>query len=469
MRLLVCPVYEAGHFGADSSWLLSRDWVRLAAERGWFSYYVTPSATADGLTDRVERLLPTPKIGRQAEALIPTSVWERWREPLAYPIDAVLTNNPVQGLVLSRFLEGVNKAMYEVPVVIWNVSAKFFDSDEVTPLSRDDLATWALGYALNVNVMPSRFSLERARDVVAALCGAPLIADYDRRTTVLPIGPDCDLLDRLRGPKFDRFSFYFGGRFTATKGGEKAVGHYVQYVAGGREADVYVTYVDTGRRLHDVVKRMGAQGVVRAMSDLSWEDALSLMSRCHASIYWQSLKLFPAACFEQLYAGLVVLVRWTGNEEEFLPDYPFYFRNDVECAAMLRWVAENYEEAKRRIAHVPALIRERYDRTTNIGALLDIVEARVADRKERARERAARDLEATEDLVENALRGVGTPCSYRDLGRALVHMRPNLLRQGLNSRGQMLACLTQNMLPAGFVDNCLQPEPSYMEAEHESA
>jgi hypothetical protein len=209
---------------------------------------------------------------------------------------------------------------------------------------------------------------------------------------------------------------------------------------------------------------MGAQSVVRAMSDLAWEDALRLMTRCHVSIYWQSLKLFPAACFEQLYAGLVVLIRWTGSEGEFLPEYPFYFRNDIECAAMLRWVAENYDEAKRRIAHVPALIRERYDRTRNIGALLDTVEARVAERRERARRRAARDLEATEALVEKAIRGVGTPCSYGDLARALIHLRPNLLRQGLNSRGQMLANLTQNMLPEGFVDNCLQAEPCYVEA-----
>ena len=203
-----------------------------------------------------------------------------------------------------------------------------------------------------------------------------------------------------------------------------------------------------------------------AIVDLAYHTASPLATTRPARTGSESADhlVYPTACFEQLYAGLVVLIRRTGVEAEFLPpDYPFLFDKDEECATMLRWVYEHYDEAREKVAHVPDWVRPRFDRPTGINKLLEYVEDAVTERRASARS-GYRELKDTEAAIGAAIRAVGTPCSYEQLGMALKRLKPNLLIEDLSStRGNFLMHLTQNFMPAEFRDDCLHAEPQYVE------
>ena len=469
MRLLVCPVYEVPkRFDADSSWRLMRDLVAAADARGWFSYWITPSTAGDDKIARVDRLASDFSGSRRLDELrLPAPVVDRFTAPTAWPIDAVVTNNPLMGMTLQGYLQAVAmRKEAAVPLVVWNVSHMFFDSQEIIPLSTEEMAIWALGYCANDNLMCTQWALERCRDMVATYCGPELQDWFEKRTRVAYIGPDCAAIDNLRGPKFEKFSMYFGGRFTGTKGAEKAVDQYVRYVMGGRDAGIYVTHTGGARRLAQVTKRLGAQREITALEGAPWNEAMSMMARCHLSIFWQTLQMFPTSCYEQLYAGLVVLIRRTGVEDELLPpDYPFVFETALECATMLRWVAENLEEAQAKIAYVPAWVKERFDRPLAITATLDQVELKVRERREFLRRRSAQ-TDNTQDAVLRALKGVGDRATWDELAKALNVIKPNMLRKSMASTTTLrLAEVVQNWLPPQYADDCTQAEPRYVLTE----
>jgi hypothetical protein len=461
MRLLVDFVWENPEVPeGDSSWVWSRDMAKAATEAGHFVHWVTPTTGGDGVTSRVERL-PAMMQARNAEAILAPSVVERWSS-LLEPIDVVVTNNPVRGMVIGHWLDMMGKGQGHVPVLVWNVSVKYAGADDVPNYGPRDLAIWALGYALHPNVQPTQFALERARDAVRAYAGPSMVTMYDDTATVVYVGPNCDLVDEVKAEKFDRFSLYFGGRFTATKGGEDVVETYLQYLMGGRtETDAYVTVIGNGQRLDALLNKWDAGSLLQLRKNLGYRQAIELMSRCHVSIFWQSLKVFPSAPLEQIYAGLVVMVRRDEHTAEFLPvDYPFLFEGKAEAGAMLRWIAEHYEEALEKMAPYPAFVRERYDRKTNVARVLGQAEALYE--AEKARLIAGHsDLESTRSLLTRAIEMGGTPARLSTVLEVLHRIRPQLLRMNTTGRGLLLNDVLK-LIPPEYVDTYEEAEPVYV-------
>jgi hypothetical protein len=464
VRVLIDFVWENPEVPeGDSSWLWSRDIAKALTERGHFVYWVTPTRDGDGVLERVERLEATSS-AREAEAIVPPSVAARWASPLQ-PLDAVLTNNPVRAMVLAQWLNTLHKGQVEIPVVVMNVSVKFPGFDELGAFGPRDLAMWAFGYAMNPNVMPSKFALERSRDAVFAYCGPALVAKYDETAVVEYLGPPTSVIDEVRQPKFERFSLYYGGRFTATKGGEDVVNAYVRFLIGGRkDADAYVTHVGMAQRLQEALAKYDARGLVNVQGNLGWRQAAALMSRCHASVFWQSMRMFPSTPFEQMYAGLAVMIRRDEWTDEFVPkEYPFQFESADELDALLRWVAENRDEAMAKIAWVPEWVKATYDRQAGIGRVLNRLEART-DELAASTVDGYHRLKDTRKVIAEAIETVGTPAPLGQVATVLTRMRPGMLRTHTTAKGLFMNEL-RRLWPPEYVDTCEDPEPMFVRTE----
>jgi hypothetical protein len=219
---------------------------------------------------------------------------------------------------------------------------------------------------------------------------------------------DCRWLDSFSEPKNDKFSLYFGGRFTATKGGEKSVEQYLKMLMAGRDVEIYVTAVGGYRRLSDLLRHYGAKEAVHLFANLNFEMANRIQKKCHAAVFYQ-LNPGAGAPYYWLYNGMVVLMKRYGFPEEeaqMPPDYPFWFSGDAECATMLRWVHDNYGEAQARLAGVREWIRANVDERDGYMRLLEIGERKFAEHYAAHPERGRYD-EDTKALAGRCLEALG--------------------------------------------------------------
>lgn len=458
MRGLLTPTYEAPEQPqGDSSWRWFRDLARHWP--GW-TYWETPDV---GDVENTTPLEPDPLAARRDACLLPRSLTAEWGDVEQRPYDVAVTNHPVRALVWDRWLRDRWKALWEPPTLVWNVSTKFFGSPEVQAFDELELPLWALGYSLHPNVMPTRYALDRCREVVGTFCGPPLVDQYDRNTEVVYVGPDCDAVDevareRPQGP----LRLWYGGRFTNTKQGEKAVEQYVRYAMGGREPEILVSHVGDGDRLYETLDRYDARPLVNTYSGLSWTEAASLMSSCHVSIWWQSMEMFPSTPLEQMYAGLIVLLRSDGKERElFGDDYPFTFSNATECAALLRWVADNYEEAQRQAAWIPGYVRKYFDRTAGVRRVAEIARqhADLARRQWLAEYKRADEMQGK---MRTWLEALGSDATMSNLLAAVRRETHEMIRGPGRTQGKLPGHLHW-LVPDDYVD-VGEDEPLYLPA-----
>src|SRR5262249_6935855 len=107
-------------------------------------------------------------------------------------------------------------------------------------------------------------------DLVSSFCPPQLVKKYVETRGEVMMCADCDFLDSLEEPKHEKCSMYWGGRFTGTKGGERSLQQYLQYVMAGREGDIFITAVGGAKRLDETLKHYGAKDLVKVFHGLPY-------------------------------------------------------------------------------------------------------------------------------------------------------------------------------------------------------
>lgn len=461
MRILVYPTYEySPNIEADSSYILTKAFTEQASkEKDCFVYWFVP--TSPESSGKYKKIQMKDWGGRdmnevnQYGALKDFNLIDGF-----FPIDVAISNNAGKAQQLINFFAITRLKRAYVPVVIWDFSTKFIGSDcEISNVDEGNLATHAMAYGMSdLNVFFSRFSQVKAREDVYKYCSPYLLSRFDKNSVLIPSAFDTQEIKPYLKEKDQTISFYFGGRFTATKGGEKILEDYDYLYSFGRDIKIKVTVpTKQSQRLSRFLSKKGQE--IEVFSGLKQSEAWEVMSSCHVSIYRQSLKMFPAAPFEQLYAGLVVIFKDYGYEKEILPpDYPFLYKTDSEAAGMVRYVLDNYEESKKKIEYVKEWIEQNVERRKGIEKMLDLMRQKVA--KSKIVRRGSR-MKMIEDIFagNNELRFKQL---IAEIKSQAVH--PDLIfantKKGI-LKGFMVSELHQNLIPKAYVDNCNEELPIY--------
>jgi hypothetical protein len=325
----------------------------------------------------------------------------------------------------------------------------------------------ALGYCLADFVSCCPYCSGRTYELVRTFAPPQAVEQFLKTRDEVMLGPDCQMLDELDVPKNEKFSLYWGGRFTATKGGEKSVRQYLQLMMGGRDVDVYVTVVGGGRRLEPVLKQYGASQSIHVMREVPYDQAMSVMKRCHAAVFYQ-LNPGAAAPYEWMYSDVITLFKRHGFAEElemYPPGYPFLFEKEEECAAMLRWIYEDYEGAKKAFDDVGTKewIREHCDKRLGCERIVSIAE----DRSRRQLERFGvkpNDMLDTRELIGRTLQELDPPVPLPLLLKAMERLSGRQIvrwNQG-STNGIWPVWVHRSLIPEDWVDNCETEWPQYV-------
>ncbi len=481
MRILLAPVLDLPREDAwqgDSCYLWSRFVAQAASERGWHTTWVLPEVYQPPALPRVSVVkyaIPpdVPKTNLYLRHQVPANVMQRFPGPQGPGlVDAVVTNDVWLGTLYQQYFSA-RQFLEGVPVVSWNgypTILGWAETDWVFGGDETPLYARALGHALCTYVACCPYCNGRATELVRAFCAPQMVQRFLQTHGEVMMCADCPFLDGLDEPKNERFSLYWGGRFTATKGGEESIKQYLRMLMGGRDIDIYVTAVGGAKRLQDLLKKYGAKDAIHLSENLPYEQAQRVMKRSHASVFWQ-LNPGAAAPYEQMYAGLVVLFKKHNYPEEaqmYPPDYPFMFKDEAECGAMLRWVYENYEAAQAKLAACKTRewVYEHTDKLLGANRILDIAERRVREAVP-THGPGYKWYDDTLQMVDKALSACEPPVTLSALCDALNKMKGRQIVQqqwGAGMQGLLPFTIYRTFIPPGWRDDCEEAEPRFVRA-----
>lgn len=475
MRILLAPVYNVPRpdtWEGDSCYLWALFMAREASARGWFTYWVMPDFFNPPAIPGVAYIKHPladgpPKSDLFTRHGVPIEVVRMFPGACGTTfVDAVITNDVYLGMLYQQYLSA--RQFFETtPVVSWNGFLTILAHSEADwAFNGDDtpLYTRALGTALCNWVSCCPYCTGRTFELVQAFCPPQMVKRFLETRSEAMMCANCEMIDSLPKEKFERFSLYWGGRFTNTKGGEGSVQQYLRFVMGGRDADIYVTAIGGAKRLEEVLKKYGAKDLVKVFRGLPYEQAQAIMAKSHVSVFNQ-LNPGAAAPYEQMYAGLVVLFKRHHYPEEaqmYPPEYPFLFNTDDEGATMLRWIHEHYDEAVAQLekVQVKQWVRDHTDKRLGANRILDHAVSRIQESSfGPATYKWHQDLQ---DTALKALEAMTPPVPFPLFLDAIdrVKGRPIVQRSwGMGINGIPPISIYRAFVPPGWRDDCTTEIP----------
>lgn len=392
MRLLVWPTYSyAGNVGADSLYLIARNLLReldvedraVLVVPDWANKDVADDLTHDRRIEKIQT--PMAVLYRAQEALAdPETAWA-FSPQEGLPIDAVISMSPARSLSLANAWS--IRTTDRPAIVNWDLLVRDDRSGEMTT-DEVELMQMAAGcWAADLNVFESPIARKMTLDVCRKHLSGSAVMRVMETSVDVPQGISVDRLMEIveRTPKREKFTVYYGGRFSTSKRVEEVAEVIDAFYRYGRDVEFVVTTGSLdGQKRAAFVDRFPQ---VELHVGKSQEEAWEIMAGCHASICFSTHELFGMAYWEQVAAGLAVVMkqeRW--NEDLMPPDYAYGVRTALEAAAILRDVHARWRDGQWLI--VPWLseqaiwVRENYDASKNLRTMLGHVRRLVLDHRE---------------------------------------------------------------------------------------
>jgi hypothetical protein len=180
--------------------------------------------------------------------------------------------------------------------------------------------------------------------------------------------------------KRSRFSVYYGGRLSTSKRFDDLAEVIDTFYRFGRDVDFVVTCgsLDGTKR----EKLMSRFPQVELHVGLPQEEAWKVMASCHASICFSSHELFGMAFWEQMAAGLGVVMKaekW--NADLVPPGYDLMCRGGIEAGALLRQMYDTWSTSTWTLGPQSPnarWVQEQYDSGKNLAMMMRGLESRVA-------------------------------------------------------------------------------------------
>jgi glycosyltransferase involved in cell wall biosynthesis len=383
VRVLVWPTYSyAGNIGADSLYLLARDLIR-AGQHGVSEPTVwelvvpdnrsVPVDDLDGMPNVRKIRVPMSVLYRVQEAIPDEGIINRFSPVVGVdPVDVLLSMNP------ARTLNVANAWSIRCPdtarplLVNWDLLVRDDRAGEMRA-GEAELVHQAAGYAVaDVNVHESPIARSMALSVARKHLSSANVRRVIDTSLDVPQGIAVEHLTAATAgvPKREKFTVYYGGRFSSSKRLDELSEVIDAFYRYGRDVSFVVTTGSLdGQKKATFLKRYPQ---VELHVGLPQEEAWRVMASCHASICFSSHELFGMAFWEQMATGLTVIVkaeRW--NEALLPPGYPHVVSSSVEAGAQLRTAFDRWVDGRRgETDEYAEYVRKQYDAGVNTGRLV---------------------------------------------------------------------------------------------------
>jgi hypothetical protein len=344
-------------------------------------------------------------------------VWKFAPTDGTVPVDVIVSMSPARTLNVANAWAMRCPETARPLLVNWDLLVRDDHSGEMTADEPELLQQAAGGASADLNVHESPIARRMALDVARKHLSAANVRKLLDSSVDVPQGiPVERLMDVVRAtPKREKFTVYYGGRFSTSKRINDLADVADAFYRFGRDVDFVVTTgsLDGNKR----AKFEARFPQTELHIGLPQEEAWKVMASCHASICFSSHELFGMAFWEQMAAGLGVVMqaaKW--NADLLPPDYPYVVRGPLEAGAKLRMIHESWQRAspKERLENLngPAaeFVRREYDSQRNSRVMLDAVIKRAVAQEFYSRskyeEGSRRELVA---LAREALENVDYP------------------------------------------------------------
>jgi len=343
-----------------------------------------PEGDVPGNVTKIAR--PMLPLYRTQEAIAdPEVVWRFAPTDGARPVEVCVSMSPARTLSIANAWRCRSTPTAEVVLVNWDLLVRDDKNGEINA-DNEELVHQAAGCAAaDLNVFESPVAKEMALDVCRKYLSPSMVRKVLDSSVSVPQGiPVSRLLDAIRGiEKRDRFAVYYGGRFSTSKRIEELSEVIDALYRFGREVDFVVTTGSLdGAKREKFVKRFPQ---VELHVGLSQEAAWQQMASCHASVCFSTHELFGMAFWEQLAAGLAVVMKaakW--NEKLMPPGYGLAVTSGLDAGVRLRDLYVRWK-AGEEVGAPPQAVRwvqGQYDATTNMQQLLAILTDAVEKERE---------------------------------------------------------------------------------------
>lgn len=138
---------------------------------------------------------------------------------------------------------------------------------------------------------------------------------------------------------------------------------YNRFYAFGRDIGIVIT----APKLESVstFPIIQSNEAIEVMFECEQPAFLRKAAECHVALWMSKVEGLTVGLLQQAYCGLIlILPRKADWVKEILrdkyADYPFLFTRDKEAEKRLRWIYENYDEAKEMVAWMPQWIKDTY-------------------------------------------------------------------------------------------------------------
>jgi len=296
-----------------------------------------------------------------------------------YPVDAVMTNSSAAIFLLQRLSSDIRRTTeYLVPVFCLEPTVKetrlIMSSQKYMFL--DDYIR-AVGYTTGNPIFLTTEEMSYAAKFTKKYVSPSMIKRMLERSTVLPLVVRTDLIDKLRQeiPKrTDKKVLFWGGRMSRVKRVDKIVKEYDYLFRFGRDLEIVITTSSLNERSYREVFKNAPE--VRLLTGMGREDYLKEAVQAHILFLASETEGFPVGFFEQMYAGLLPILpdkKWA--RATMIEGYPFFYRNRMEGAAMLRELYDNYEKYEIEWSEkIREYIRNNFNEDKVFGRLYEEIE-----------------------------------------------------------------------------------------------
>jgi glycosyltransferase involved in cell wall biosynthesis len=414
MRVLVWPTYSfAGNVGADSLYLIARNLVRQA-DGGFWTLVVPdlPSVPVDDLDEmpNVRKWrVPAHALYRVQEAQADASVlWEFAPHEGMNPVDAVVSLSPGR-LFQIRDAWGIRMKEADLPVhVSWDLLVRDDGAGEMRAMETELLAQSAGNAVADLIVHESPVARRMTLDVARKHLSMANVKRIVERSVDVPQGIHVKrLMDAVKDvPKREKFTVYYGGRFSTSKRVNDLSEIVDAFYRFGRDVEFVITTGSLDGNKHAKFVERFPQ--VKLEIGLPQEEAWRVMASCHASICFSTHELFGMAFWEQMAAGLsVVMKAQSWNRDLVPPEYPLMVSSALEAATKLRLVHEQWEAGETISPEYAEFVKSRYDAAENCAEIVRLMSEMVDSRNAATVARwDAGSKAGLLTLLEEALEGV---------------------------------------------------------------